>query len=103
MATEKQDKNLMYIKILEEHTKLIQRALSSIAQTSRNKAEYDKTDEEKIKSHDEYFAAFGNRERWPFYGILDEKELAQLSFIEHLLDENSTSVKKYSKWKKSTP
>lgn len=88
----------IYVKLLEEHSKLLDSALSSIIHKSDNKAEYGKDDKQKIENH-EYFKAFSDRKRWPYYGILNEKELARLTLLEHILSPNSKEVRNYPEWK----
>ena len=97
-----QDLKDIYTKALEERSKLLESALTSMIHKSLSRAEYCEDDKKKIEAH-EYFSAFGNRDRWDYYGILSEKELAQLSLLDHLLNKNSQEVHRYPTWKKPTP
>ena len=88
----------MYAKLLEEKNALLSSALSNITAKSANFAEYGKTDEKKLENY-KYFEVFANREQWPHYGILNAKELARLTLIEHILSPTSEKPANYFDWK----
>jgi len=88
----------MYQKALEEKNRLTSKALSAMTQKAWHHQEYFKNKEK--EDHEAMFQALAFRERWPYYQILTTEELAQLALLEHLLEKDSSDVKKYIPWKK---